>query len=96
MHSGNRPEEKVSTDLGVADVKGNDVDVLVPTAEKDINAAYDDAVHVLASPAPKEVKKVNAEEKMTDSYRAIRTNVRLAAFASLSCPRLPPCSAPQS
>ncbi|GAA5928047.1 hypothetical protein JCM3775_002798 [Rhodotorula graminis] len=75
---GNRPEEKPSNDLGSAPVKGDSADVVVPTDEKDINAAYDDALHVLATPPPKEVAKVNLEEKMTDSYRAIRTNVLLA------------------
>ncbi|BGP49869.1 Chitin synthase 4 [Rhodotorula kratochvilovae] len=75
---GNRPEEKVSNDLGAAPVKGDAADVVVPTDEKDINAAYDDALHVLATPPPKEVIKVNVEERMTDSYRAIRTNVVLA------------------
>lgn len=37
----NRPEEKQSTDLGVAPAKDGGVDVAVPTDEKDINAAYD-------------------------------------------------------
>jgi chitin synthase len=41
------------------------------------NAAYDDACHVLAQKPPPEPKTVNIEEKMTDSYRAIRTNVVL-------------------
>lgn len=75
---GNRPEEKPSTDLGVAPVKGDGVDVAVPSTDQDINAAYDDAVHVLANKPPPEVKTVNPEEKMNDSYRAIRTNVLLA------------------
>ncbi|BGP01634.1 Chitin synthase 4 [Rhodotorula toruloides] len=75
---GNRPEEKASNDLGVAPAKGDGVDVTVPTDEKDINAAYEDACHVLASKPPPPVKTVNLEEKMTDSYRAIRTNVVLA------------------
>ncbi|POY74474.1 hypothetical protein BMF94_2473 [Rhodotorula taiwanensis] len=74
---GNRPEEKVSTDLGVAPAKGDGVDVAVPTSDTDINAAYDDACHVLASKAPPEKKSIDAETKMTDSYRAIRTNVLL-------------------
>lgn len=47
----------------------------MPTDEKDINAAYEDACHVLASKAPVQVEKVDVEVKMTDSYRAIRTNV---------------------
>lgn len=46
------------------------------------NAAYDDACHVLAQKAPPEVKSVNMEEKMTDSYRAIRTNLLLVYVMS--------------
>ncbi|GAA6030305.1 hypothetical protein JCM8097_009038 [Rhodosporidiobolus ruineniae] len=75
---GNRPEEKPSNDLGAAKVQDGGVDVAVPTDEKDINAAYEDACHVLAQKPPKEVKTVDLETKMTDSYRAIRTNVLLA------------------
>jgi hypothetical protein len=48
------------------------------TAISHSNAAYDDACHVLAQKPPPEPKTVNIEEKMTDSYRAIRTNVVLA------------------
>ena len=76
---GNRPEEKPSTDLGIAPVKGDGVDVAVPSTDQDINAAYDDAVHVLANKPPPEVKTVNPEEKMNDSYRAIRTNASLCS-----------------
>ncbi|BGP17974.1 hypothetical protein JCM10213_003981 [Rhodosporidiobolus nylandii] len=75
---GNRPEEKAQNDLGSAPAKEGGVDVAVPTDEKDINAAYDDACHVLATKAPPEVKTVNMEERMTDSYRAIRTNLLLS------------------
>ncbi|GAA5981861.1 hypothetical protein JCM11641_001922 [Rhodosporidiobolus odoratus] len=75
---GNRPEEKVSNDLGSAPAKEGGVDVAVPTDEKDINAAYDDACHVLATKPPPEVNNVDIETQMTDSYRAIRTNVVLA------------------
>jgi len=80
---GNRPEEKPSNDLGAAKLAAGadgkaELDVAVPTDEKDINAAYEDAVHVLESKSPKEVKTVNVEEAMTDSYRTIRTNVSAA------------------
>ncbi|GAA5977405.1 hypothetical protein JCM10908_004966 [Rhodotorula pacifica] len=57
---------------------GDGVDVVVPSDTTDINAAYDDAVHVLANKPPPEVKTVDLETKMTDSYRSIRTNVLLA------------------
>ncbi|GAA5893025.1 hypothetical protein JCM5296_003407 [Sporobolomyces johnsonii] len=75
---GNRPEEKVSNDLGAAPASQGGVEVAIPTDEKDINSAYEDALHVLSMKPPKEVKTVNVEERMTDSYRAIRTNVVLA------------------
>ncbi|SGY19437.1 BQ5605_C014g07647 [Microbotryum silenes-dioicae] len=75
---GTRPEEKVSTDLGTASAKDGAVDVALPSDEKDINAAYEDACHVLATKLPKEVKKVNEEERMSDAYRNLRTNVVLA------------------
>jgi chitin synthase len=78
---GNRPEEKISNDLGTAPVSqdgGNKVEVAVPSHETDINSAYDDALHVLSQKALKEIKSVDLETRMTDSYRAIRTNVVLA------------------
>ncbi|GAA5953586.1 hypothetical protein JCM21900_003352 [Sporobolomyces salmonicolor] len=75
---GNRPEEKVSNDLGAAPASQGGVEVAIPTDEKDINSAYEDALHVLSMKPPKEVKTINVEERMTDSYRAIRTNVVLA------------------
>ncbi|SCV73964.1 BQ2448_6394 [Microbotryum intermedium] len=75
---GTRPEEKVSTDLGTAAAKDGAVDVALPSDEKDINAAYEDACHVLATKLPKEVKKVDPEERMSDAYRNLRTNVVLA------------------
>ena len=86
MTWGNRPEEKPSTDLGIAPVKGDGVDVAVPSTDQDINAAYDDAVHVLANKPPPEVKTVNPEEKMNDSYRAIRTNASLYFIADIGSP----------
>lgn len=55
--------------------------MVVPTDEKDINAAYDDACAVLAMKTPPEVHTVNVEEAITDSYRAIRTNVRVSNFS---------------
>lgn len=71
---GNRPEE-AKQDLGAAPVKDGAVDVALPTDEKDINAAYEDAMHVLQSPAPKEAKTIDTEQRMKDSYANIRTNV---------------------
>lgn len=67
-----------------AEGKEGAVDVVVPTDEKDINAAYEDACHVLASKAPPQVEKVDLEVKMTDSYRAIRTNVSSPSSSSFT------------
>ncbi|CAD6567684.1 MAG: Chitin synthase, class 1 [Cyphobasidiales sp. Tagirdzhanova-0007] len=77
---GTKGSTTVATDLGIVKATGPDkekVDVDIPKDEKDINAAYEDARHVLAQKAPKEVKSVNPNEKMEDSYKNIRTNVVL-------------------
>ena len=72
---GTKGDNKVSTDLGeVKTNKGdNSVEVAVPTAETDINAAYEDAIHVLSTKPPKEVKTVDAATKQEDYYRNFRT-----------------------
>jgi len=81
---GTKGDNKVSTDLGVVEVKkgGKDgkttVEVNVPTEEKDINAAYEDALHVLRTKAPKAEDKVDEATKQEDYYRTFRTNVLLA------------------
>jgi len=77
---GTKGDNKVSTDLGVVKTnKGeNAVEVAVPTAETDINAAYEDAIHVLSTKPPKEEKKVDAATAQEDYYRNFRTNVLMA------------------
>ncbi|CEH18035.1 glycosyltransferase family 2 protein [Ceraceosorus bombacis] len=76
---GTKGSDKVETDLGVVGNAGgkNTVDVAIPTDLKDLNSAYDDAVHVLSTKAPAEVKRVDAETKQKDYYASIRTNVVL-------------------
>ena len=49
------------------------MEVAVPTTETDINAAYEDAIHVLSTEPPKEEKKVDAEAQQGDYYRNFRT-----------------------
>ena len=85
---GTKGDTKVSTDLGVvSSSKGdNAVDVAVPTAETDINAAYEDAIHVLSTKPPKEEKKVDAATAQEDYYRTFRTK---CAPVSLPPPPLP-------
>ncbi|CAH7677061.1 expressed protein [Phakopsora pachyrhizi] len=79
---GTKGDNKVKTDLGVVKAADNGktgkVDINVPTDEKDINAAYDNACHVLPNKPPPEKEGVDVETKMTDGYQNIRTNVVLA------------------
>jgi chitin synthase len=83
---GTKGDNKVSTDLGVVkSSKGdNAVDVAVPTAETDINAAYEDAIHVLSTKPPKEEKSVDAATAQEDYYRNFRTKCAPISLSSLS------------
>jgi chitin synthase len=78
---GTKGDNKVSTDLGVVSVgtgpNKNEVEVAVPTAETDINAAYEDAIHVLSTKPPKAEQKVDAATQQEDYYKTFRTNVLL-------------------
>lgn len=76
---GTKGSDKVETDLGVvggADGK-NTVDVAIPTDSKDLNSAYDDAVHVLGTKPPIEVTNIPISVKTADYYANVRTNVVL-------------------
>lgn len=72
---GTKGDNKVSTDLGEVKTgkNTNEVEVAVPTAETDINAAYEDAIHVLSTKPPKEEQKVDAATMQEDYYRNFRT-----------------------
>jgi chitin synthase len=72
---GTKGDNKVSTDLGVVQAgKGkNEVEVSVPTAETDINAAYEDAIHVLSTKPPKTESAPDASTQQEDYYRTFRT-----------------------
>lgn len=75
---GTKGDNKVSTDLGVISGKGpnkNEVEVAVPTADTDINAAYEDAIHVLSTKPPKADRKVDPATEQEDYYKTFRTNV---------------------
>jgi chitin synthase len=78
---GTKGDNKVSTDLGVVTVgKGpnsNEVEVAVPTTETDINAAYEDAIHVLSTKPPKAEQKIDPTTQQEDYYKTFRTNVLL-------------------
>jgi len=61
---GTKGDNKVSTDLGVVTTgkNKNEVEVAVPTTENDIDAAYEDAIHVLSTKPPKEDKKTRRSD----------------------------------
>lgn len=75
MSWGTKGDNKVNTDLGVVTTgkNKNEVEVSVPTAETDINAAYEDAIHVLSTKAPKVDSKPDATTQQEDYYRTFRT-----------------------
>ncbi|KAF8585057.1 glycosyltransferase family 2 protein [Ramaria rubella] len=78
---GTKGDNKVSTDLGVVKAsagKSNEVEVSVPTEDRDINAAYEDAIHVLSTKPPKAESKPDPATQQEDYYRQFRTNVLLA------------------
>ncbi|KIM21150.1 glycosyltransferase family 2 protein [Serendipita vermifera MAFF 305830] len=78
---GTKGDNKPQNDLGDAKAGGknkNEVEVVVPTEQKDINAAYEDALHVLSEKPPKVEQKRDAKTKEEDYYRNFRTNVLLA------------------
>ena len=72
---GTKGDNKVNTDLGVVKTgkNTNEVEVAVPTAETDINAAYEDAIHVLSTKPPKEEPKSDPATEQEDYYRNFRT-----------------------
>jgi chitin synthase len=72
---GTKGDNKVSTDLGVVTTgkNKNEVEVAVPTAETDIDAAYEDAIHVLSTKPPKVEAKSDPVTEKEDYYRTFRT-----------------------
>ncbi|KAF8551879.1 glycosyltransferase family 2 protein [Imleria badia] len=86
---GTKGDNKVSTDLGIISVgKGpnkNEVEIAIPTAETDINAAYEDAIHVLTTNSPEAEQKVDPTTQQEDYYKTFRTNVLLVWTLSNVC-----------
>jgi chitin synthase len=72
---GTKGDNKVSTDLGVVTTgkNKNEVEVVVPTAETDINAAYEDAIHVLSNKPIIVESKPDPATEQEDYYRTFRT-----------------------
>ncbi|GJJ15340.1 hypothetical protein Clacol_009616, partial [Clathrus columnatus] len=78
---GTKGDNTVSTDLGVVKTaagKTNEVEVSVPTEERDIDAAYEDALHVLSSKPPKAEHKVDPATQQEDYYHLAEMTVLLA------------------
>jgi chitin synthase len=87
---GTKGDNKVNTDLGVVSTgkNKNEVEVAVPTTETDINAAYEDAIHVLSTKAPQVEHKVDAATQQEDYYRQFRTKwVSIISTVSLCSDR---------
>lgn len=84
---GTKGDNKVSTDLGVVQTgkNKNEVEVAVPTTETDLDAAYEDAIHVLSTKPPKAEPKQDPATQQEDYYRSFRTNVLLAWTLSNVC-----------
>ena len=86
MSWGTKGVSKITTELGYAYRSGglnrNEVEVIVPTEEKDINAAYEDAMYTLYTSPPKTKQKVDSKTEQQDFYKTFRTNV---SHADLDC-----------
>jgi chitin synthase len=84
---GTKGDNKVNTDLGTVSAKKdnkNEVEAVVPTSENDINAAYEDAIHVLNTKAPKADSKPDAATQQEDYYRSFRTKWVFSFIRSFS------------
>ena len=57
------------------------VEADLPTDEKDINALYEDAIHVLNTKPPKSESKPDAGTQQEDYYRSFRTKCVLFPMA---------------
>ncbi|KAJ8496271.1 hypothetical protein ONZ51_g1200 [Trametes cubensis] len=82
---GTKGDNKISTDLGVVKTgpNKNEVEVSVPTAETDINAAYEDAIHMLSTKPPKTESKPDPQTQQEDYYRSFRTNVSVQCISAV-------------
>ncbi|KAG6836145.1 hypothetical protein H0H93_010914 [Arthromyces matolae] len=73
---GTKGDNKPQADLGKVEAKGankNEVEVVIPTAKNDINALYEDAIHVLNTKPPKVTSKPDPSTMQEDYYRGFRT-----------------------
>ncbi|KAI8889323.1 glycosyltransferase family 2 protein [Backusella circina FSU 941] len=84
---GTKGDNTVATDLGVVKAKKDGsgdlaVEVEVPVEEKDINAAYTDALNELKKSVPEEKAHRDAKTKQEDYYRSFRTRLVLCWIIS--------------
>lgn len=84
---GTKGDNTVATDLGVVKAKKDGsgdlaVEVEVPVEEKDINAAYTDALNELKKSVPEEKQHRDAKTKQEDYYRSFRTRLVLCWIIS--------------
>ena len=72
---GTKGDNTVAKDLGTVTTtsKTGKVEAEVPTDEKDINALYEDAIHVLNTKPPKVESKPDQGTQQEDYYRSFRT-----------------------
>ncbi|KAJ2918726.1 hypothetical protein MD484_g1699, partial [Candolleomyces efflorescens] len=79
---GTKGDNKPASSLGTVATSGgkNEVEVEVPSSEKDINSLYEDAIHVLNTKPPKVEAKVDTGTQQEDYYRNFRTNLLTGAF----------------
>lgn len=74
---GTKGDNRVNTDLGVVktsgDGKSTEVEINVPTNEKDINLLYEEALDVLRNKPVKVESKPDVATVQEDYYRSFRT-----------------------
>lgn len=78
---GTKGDNKIQSDLGQVSYtqeNKNSVDVSMPVTQEQLNAGYEDAIHVLKTKPPREEKGVDKATAQEDYYRTFRTNVLLA------------------
>ncbi|KAL1919164.1 uncharacterized protein VTP21DRAFT_2546 [Calcarisporiella thermophila] len=79
---GTKGDNKVSVDLGVAvAAKQDEVEIELPTEQKDINAMYDEALADLKQKRVDQHQSRDAKTKMEDYYKSFRTHLVLAWIA---------------
>jgi chitin synthase len=68
---GTKGSDKVNEDLGVVksgDNK-NEVMVMIPTEQKDLNAVYENEMRIINSKPPKEESNIAPDQKQEDYYK---------------------------